>query len=192
MRAALQYAFIFVATVCLASLILSMPARMPGPSRVLKAYLAILIAFEAVVLYRVHARHEPLHAVVDFVAQPKDADFTSLFTCWIGLLIAARLAPLLAQPLSRGAWMACALAHVVEAFWVLPFALRDGALPATLAAFRPARHGAAAFIVGMVAFNAYLFTCVAMMALCLIESQPPQRTAPAGAAPPALEAKKVE
>jgi hypothetical protein len=191
MRAALQYAFIFVATVGLASLILSMPARAPGPSRLLKVYLAILIAFEAVVLYRVHALHEPLHAVVDFVAQPKDAAFTSLFTCFIGLLIAARLAPLLAPPLSSGAWIACALAHVVEAFWVLPFALRDGALPATLAAFRPA-HGAAAFIVFMVAFNAYLFACVAMMAMCQIEGQPPQRAAPAGAAPAALQAKKVE
>lgn len=130
----------------------------------LKAYLLILIIFELLVLYRL--RSEPLHVVGNFIKAPKGASFDSLFACFTHFLIASRVVPLLAPPLCPSAWFSCALLHVVEAAWLVPFAFREGALPPSLAAFDAAKHGGAAFICTMVLLNAYVFTCVLALAMC--------------------------
>jgi hypothetical protein len=167
----------------------------------LKAYLLILIIFELLVLHRL--RSEPLHVVVNFVKAPKSASFASLFTCFTHFLIASRVVPLLARPLCPSAWFSCALLHVVEAAWLVPFAFREGALPPSLAAFDAAKHGGAAFICTMVLLNAYFFTCVLAVAMCgsqrdLLAEEAraaaaveaaggaPARKAPAPGAPPSL------
>ena len=129
------YALVFVLSTLAVSALLRMSRSASShPARVnllLKIYLAILVAFELVALYRLHAGH-PLHEVCDFIARKKDASFTSLFAAYLQLLTAARLAPLLAPPLQRHAWLACAMTHVAEAFFVVPLAFREGALPPSL------------------------------------------------------------
>ena len=184
MRPALAYGAIFVFTIALVTFALqrskpssTMPtsdlaaAGARKANVLLKAYLAILILFELVALYRLHVLQQPFHHVIDFFTQPKDSAFVALFTTFLCLLVAARLAALLAPPLQPQAWLACALTHIVEALYLIPLALREGAIPATLSAFRPATHGARSVIVLFVAFSAYLFTCTALLAHCAVPSK---------------------
>ena len=187
MRSSLAYALIFVFSALLVSSLLTRMRSSSGSattgsaatafytarvSLLLKLYLAILIAFELVALHRLGSG-EPLHVVCDFLVGKKSAAFTALWSSYLQLLTAARIAALLAPPLQSQAWVACALTHVVEAWYVVPLAFREGALPASLRELNLGRHGAAAFIVFMVAVNAYLFTCVAAVAVCQVPAEAP-------------------
>ena len=163
----LKYAALFVGTTLLLTTLFRMSASASYASRVslvLKFYLAILIGVEVVALARLH-RGEPLHRVCDFIATEKDAAFTSLFAAYLHLLTASRAVALLAPPLQRHAWLACALTHALEALYVVPLAFAEGAVPRSWQALE-ARHFPAAFITFFVAVNGYLFSCVAVQAWC--------------------------
>ena len=163
----LKYAALFTGTTLLLSLLFRTMSDASYAARVtlvLRVYLAILIGVEVVALCRLHAG-EPLHHVCDFIATKKGAAFTSLFAAYLQLLTASRAVALLAPPLQRHAWLACALTHALEALYVVPLAFAEGAVPRSWRALE-ARHFSAAFITFFVAFNAYLFACVAIQAWC--------------------------
>ena len=126
----------------------------------LRAYLLTLCVVEFVSLYRLLVLGEDVTAVASYLITPQGDLFKGLFSSYLSILLVTRLSVLLSEDMQTDVWRFCAAVHAVEALWLVPTALNQGALPASWTDLSVGRHGEALFIITFVTLNALGFSYI--------------------------------